>query len=96
MVSLPDDIDDATIYVSVPHKNDLNLGKRLVFGFVSEFLPDDFDQVSNIFRRKGAYSRFKQLLDRRGRLDDWYSVENEREKRVLLEWCKDNDIKIDS
>ena len=93
---LPDDIDDASIYVSVPHKNHLNLGKRLVFEFVSEFLPDDYDQVSNIFRRKGAYSRFKRLLADRGKLDDWYSFEDERERRALLKWCEDNDIKIDS
>ena len=89
---LPDDIDDASIYVSIPHKNDLDLGKNLVFDFVSEFLPADFDEVSNIFSRKGAYSRFKQLLVRRGRLDDWYSYENEAQRTALLDWCNDNNI----
>ena len=89
---LPDDIDDASIYVSIPHKNDLDLGKNLVLDFVSEFLPADFDEVSDIFSRKEAYSRFKQLLDRRGKLDDWYSYENESQKTALLDWCNDNNI----
>jgi hypothetical protein len=30
---LPEDIDDGTFFVAVPHKNDLNLGRELVFDF---------------------------------------------------------------
>jgi hypothetical protein len=30
---LPDDIDDTEKYITIPHKNDLNLGKALVFDF---------------------------------------------------------------
>jgi hypothetical protein len=57
-VELPDDIDDEK-YVAIPHKNELGLGTRLVFAFVREFFPDDYDEVRRIFSRRGAYGRYK-------------------------------------
>jgi len=89
---LPDDIDDPDIYIAIPHKTELNLGKHLVFDFVSEYLPDDYDKVSDIFRSKGAYSRYKDLLEHRGLLDNWYAYEEAAKKKKLMAWCKENDI----
>ena len=57
---LPDDIEDSDDYIEIPHKNELDLGKQLVFKFVSEHLPEELDRVSQIFRRRGAYSRCKE------------------------------------
>ena len=37
---LPEDIDDEK-YVEIPHKNDLDLGRNLVFEFVSQQMPED-------------------------------------------------------
>ena len=91
---LPDDIDDGEIYISVPHKNDLGLGRELVFEFVSTFIPNDIDQVRRMFARKGAYSRYKQLLDRRHKLEDWRKFEGARQTAALIEWCEENDIPI--
>lgn len=56
---LPDDIDDPEMYIAIPHKNDLELGKRLALRFADEFLPDAVDDAYDIFRRRGAYARFK-------------------------------------
>jgi hypothetical protein len=42
---LPDDIDDNEKYVQLPDKRELELGMPLVFDFVGQFLPDDFDEV---------------------------------------------------
>ncbi len=36
-----------------------------------EYLPDDHERVRQFFRRKGAYSRYKDLLDKRGLLEKW-------------------------
>jgi hypothetical protein len=91
---LPDDIDDPK-YISIPHKNDLDLGKNLVIEFASEFLPKELDRVYSIFRRRGAYSRYKELLSEKGMLDKWYKFEDERQKEALKEWCAENDIKIE-
>ena len=81
--------------IEIPHKNDLDLGRNLVFEFVEEYIPDDYERVREIFRRSGAYSRYKALLERRGLLKEWYDIENTREERVLRNWCKENEIELD-
>ena len=55
---LPDDIEDEEKYISIPHKNDLNLGKRLVLDFVYQQIPNEIDEIQEIFSKKGAYSIF--------------------------------------
>ena len=91
---LPDDIDDLEKYISIPHKNDLNLGKNLVFQFVSEFIPERMDKVEEIFSRKGAYARFKDLLEYVGILEKWYEYENQAQTEALKKWCYENNLEI--
>ena len=91
---LPDDIDDPDKYITIPHKNELDLGKALVIEFTTEYLPEELDRVYSIFRRKGAYSRFKNLLESKGVLEDWYEFENKHQTAALKEWCEENNIKI--
>jgi hypothetical protein len=91
---LPDDVDDERKYIYIPHKNDLDLGKELVFEFVAERLPDELDRVCSFFGRSGAYARFKDLLEYRGKLDEWYEFENARQTAALREWCANNNIEL--
>lgn len=89
---LPEDIDDPEKYIAIPHKNELDLGKTLVIEFTSTYLPEELKKVYSIFRHRGAYSRYKDLLESKGALEDWYKFENERQKVALKEWCKENNI----
>jgi len=91
---LPEDIDDEK-YIEIPHKHELDLGKNLVFEFAHQYLPDDMEAITLIFRRKGAYSRFKALLERKGYLDRWYEYESQAQGKALRAWCEDNAIEID-
>jgi hypothetical protein len=91
---LPDDIDDKEKYVRIPDKRELELGKPLALDFVRQFLPDDFAEVQGIFRRRGAYARFKDLLVRRGTLDQWYGFESKAEESALRRWCDLNSIEV--
>jgi hypothetical protein len=50
--------------------------------------------VDQIFRKRGAYSRYKDFLMSKGMLKKWYDLENQREQSVLLQWCKENEIDI--
>lgn len=81
--------------IEIPHKNEFDLGKNLVFEFAEEYLPEDCDRVRQIFRHKGAYARYKDLLDERGLLNKWYEIQNAREETVLREWCEENEIELD-
>ena len=89
---LPDDIDEPDLYIEIPHKTELGLGRRLVFDFVASELPGDYDTVERYFRRRGAYGRFKALLERRHKLEQWYHFENTQEREALREWCMENEI----
>ena len=89
---MPGDVDNLDKYIRIPHRNDLDLGKVLVFDFVSGHLPDALQEVDRIFNRKGAYARFKQFLESKGMLDQWYEYEDRRQKTALREWCKENGI----
>jgi Uncharacterised protein family (UPF0158) len=91
---LPEDVDDEERYLRIPDRRSLDLGKPLALDFAREFLPDDFDQVRDFFRRKGAYAKFKNLVARRGVLDRWYDFETKAQEQALREWCEDNLIEI--
>lgn len=91
---LPDDIDDAEKYIAIPHKNDLDLGKSLVLDFAGAVLPDALAEVEKIFRHKGAYARFKNLLEHCGMLQQWYEYEEKSKQEALRQWCHDSGIEI--
>ena len=91
---LPDDVDTSDRYLVVPHKTELDLGRNLAFRFAAQELPDSYERVTSIFRRKGAYGRFKQLLDDNGVLEKWYKFEAEATEKALREWCAANGIQI--
>ena len=90
----PDDIDDGTVYVSVPDKKELDLGRPLVFAFVEANRPSDADTVARFFRQRGAYRNFKDWLDRVDLLDAWYAFEADATKTALKAWCEENDVKL--
>jgi hypothetical protein len=91
---VPDDVEESEDYVAVLHRRFLDLGSRLVFVFAGEVMPDDYDTVRDIFRRRGAYRRFKDLLDRRRMLDAWSDFEARATERALRAWCAENDIAL--
>ena len=91
----PEDADDEEKYLPIPHKKELDLGQALVFDFIATCLPEAFDEVQRIFRRRGAYARFKDLMHRKKALDRWYAFEAEATEKALRQWCEDNDITID-
>ena len=91
---LPDDIEDEEKYLAVPGKHELDLGKPLVMDFARQSLPQDLDDVRDMFRKKGAYARFKDLLARRRALDHWYEFERVATERALREWCALSSIEL--
>ena len=91
---LPDDIDDSEKYVQIPGKRELDLGKPLVLEFLRQTLPSAIDKVHRIFSARGAYARFRDLMDRKGALDQWYNFEAKAEEEALRTWCALNSIDI--
>ncbi|MGR5339702.1 UPF0158 family protein [Vibrio astriarenae] len=90
---LPEDIYSDN-YIAIPSKTDLGLDNRLAFEFTEESLPSKYDKVRSIFRGKGAYGRFKELLDDNGVLEDWFKFEQERTEKAVREWCSLQEFEI--
>jgi len=88
----PDDLEGNDKYISIPHINDLNIGKNLVFDFISAKLPKESERVRKIFRGKGAYARFKTMLGSKGLLSGWYKFEKQATEEALRRWCIENNI----
>jgi hypothetical protein len=92
---LPADLEENEKYINVPHKNDFNLGRELAFDFVAANLPGEFERTREIFSRKGAYARFKDLLDAKGQLEAWYKFEQQATEEALCAWSKENDVGLE-
>lgn len=90
---LPEDIENDR-FIAIPHKKELGLGKRLAMDFIYTYLPEDAEEVEAIFRRKGAYARFKALLEKKGALQNWYDFEARAEEEAIRLWCKENGIEL--
>ena len=86
----PEDVEDGTLYVAVPHKNEFDLGRELAIGFVEDHLPGSREAVYGIFRHRGAYSKFKSLLESKGQLDAWHKYEAAATEGALREWAEEN------
>jgi hypothetical protein len=91
---VPDDLGDEH-YLPLPDKRSLGLGKPLALDFAREHLPDDLDDVRDMFGRRGAYRRFEDLLLRRGARDRWHAFEAAAEAAALRAWCADEGLEID-
>jgi hypothetical protein len=85
---------DCDTFIEIPHKNDLDLGRNLVFEFVELHLADEMTYVQRIFHGRGAYGRFRDLLEQKGMLQRWYDFENLREEEALRDWCAENEISL--
>ena len=91
---VPDDLETSDRYIAIPHKNDLGLGRSLALRFVTQELPEHYGQAKAFFRSRGAYARFKQLLESEGVLEKWYQFEEESGEQALRDWCAENSIQL--
>jgi len=85
---IPEDIHNSDRYLPVPDKRDLDLGNQLAFDFAKQYLEQHYDDVRDMFRRQGAYRRFKDLLERKDMLEKWYAYSDEQAAKALAEWCE--------
>lgn len=92
---LPEDVDNEERYLCIPEKRDFDLGIGLVMKFVSEYLPESEDKVSQMFSRRGAYARYKSHLEHTGMLDKWHEYEERATMQALREWCVDNGMEVE-
>lgn len=90
----PDDFDDERLYIAVPDRSELDLGRSLALRFVEERLPGRRDAAGDCFRRRGAYACFKSMLERAGELGAWHRYEEEATEAALRAWCSEHGLTV--
>jgi hypothetical protein len=90
----PEDFETSDRYLALPHKNDLDLGRELALRFTEQHLPRDFDRVTGYFHQRGAYRRFRDLLEIRDVLELWYAFEQQATEQALRKWCAAHEIRL--
>ena len=90
----PDDLYGNPRYIAMPDEQELDLGRPLALEFARQQLPDDADTVASIFRKRGAYRRFKDLLGQRNKLDSWHQFEADAREAAIRDWAESMDISI--
>jgi len=87
---VPEDLETSAEYLAVPTKNELDLGRILAVRFAEQEVPELCGEVASIFGRKGAYGRFKQLLESHRVLQRWFEFEAAETEAALRRWCGEN------
>lgn len=91
---LPDDLETSDQYLALPRPEDIGLGRRLAVNFAERALKGDCEKVAAIFRKRGAYARFKELLSARSKLEEWYEFEERASAAALQIWCDEKGLRL--
>jgi hypothetical protein len=88
----PADIYNNNNYLLLPTQQELDLGRSLVLQFIQQTHNHLLDDVYAMFRARGAYAKFKALLEREGILAQWYQYERDKTREALKDWCRENNL----
>lgn len=91
---LPSDLDDVAKYAIMPSRQELRLGKRLAVRFVQASLPSRLEETHTMFAARGAYARFKDMLESEQALEAWHAFEAEAVERGLREWAESEALAV--
>ena len=91
--TLPDDIDENDKYLAIPTKQDLELGKPLALKFTALEMPDHIENVYAMFRKQGAYAKFKHLLNTLELTEKWYAFEKNQTQQAITDWLEMQRVK---
>jgi hypothetical protein len=79
-------------YLSLPEKYDFN-EYRIIEKFIARVvIPRQSEMLFQSIQGKGAFRRFKVLLDKFTLIDEWYKYRGQKLRDFVEFWCKENKI----
>jgi len=83
-------------YLELPTKYELN-EYRIMENFV-DLIPieEQREEMLNLIRGKGAFSRFKQGIERFLLKEKWYQYRDLEIRKFAEQWCQDNNIQYEN
>jgi len=85
-------LDNQDDYLSLPEKYDFN-EYRIIEKFIARVvIPNQSEILSQSIYGKGAFRRFKTVLEKLGLVDEWYKYRGQKLREFVEFWCKENKI----
>lgn len=82
-------------YLELPTKYDLD-EYRIMENFVYSIpIEEQKDEMLSLIQGKGAFSRFRQGIERFLLKDKWYKYRDMEIVKFVKEWCQDNEIQYE-
>ncbi|MCG8344898.1 MAG: hypothetical protein MI685_07020 [Chlorobiales bacterium] len=86
----------SSCFIAVPHRNSLDIDRELAFDFVDEHLPEHYTAVRDYFAdEETAESRFRNVLEANGLLEEWNKYREATIEKFLREWCSQRNIELE-
>jgi hypothetical protein len=87
-----DFLENRDQYLELPSIYDLH-EYRIMENFVNSIpIEEQKEEMLNLITGKGAFSRFKQGIERFLLKDKWYKYRDSEITKFVEEWCQDNNI----
>ena len=87
-------VDNPNDYLYLPEKFDFN-EYRVMEKFISHVQKDEHaEALFKAIKGKGAFHRFKAVLERFSLTGQWYEYKNRQLQEFIEFWCKENDIEF--
>ncbi len=91
-----DFLENRDQYLELPSQYDLN-EYRIMENFVYSIpIEEQREEMFNLIKGKGAFSRFKQGIERFLLKEKWYIYRDSEITKFAEEWCQDNNIQYEN
>lgn len=84
--------DDIISMFNFYSKNDYDIMQDFIYHISNDSLRNE---LFNATRGKGAFYRFREIIDYRNITNDWYKFQDDEYKKIAEEWCTDNKIEYE-
>ena len=87
-----DEIDEDENFVALPSKysiDDYGIMKDFMFAQKDKKI---HDAIYDAIHQKGAFRKFRQVVEQTGILQKWYEFRNKEYEDIVKEWCETNGL----
>ncbi len=84
--------DDIISMFNFYSKNDYDIMQDFIYHISNDSLRNE---LFNATKGKGAFYRFREIIDYRNITNDWYKFQDDEYKKIAEEWCTDNKIEYE-
>ena len=84
--------DDIISMFNFYSKNDYDIMQDFIYHISNDSLRNE---LFNATRGKGAFYRFREIIDYRNITNDWYKFQDDEYKKIAKEWCTRNKIEYE-